>query len=221
MGLRPGAMMLNQSSATNRPVVFNYAIKGGLVTIQLVCLQNLLSEGIHPDLVLLETYPPFYLDIPKNDPAKILEHFAPHRFHRRDLDVVTRHTPDPDQVRQDWLMGQVVPWHFHRNFLVNWYLPRWAPDSKRINFHHWHTDEWGWDTCPKFYEHAKTWYRTPQYYDDVRNIAEGWSKPEIHEDLHRTLCELVALCRREKIDVALVWPPETSASPRRLFARPS
>jgi hypothetical protein len=209
MGVRPGEMATATSPEPNHPIIFNYGIKSGMVIVQSICLRRLLAEGIHPDLILLETYPIFFLSTKYTDPRKI-EHIPIQRLQRKDLPLVTQHHYDPHMVRKEWREGQCVPWYFHRNVLMNWYLPNWVPKNKRTDWELWKTDDYGWDSCPMFYEKAKAFYHTPEGVEGIRGTGEYYSAYEINEDLHAVLCELLALCRREKIEVVMVRPPESS-----------
>jgi hypothetical protein len=64
MALRPDVLIgaVSQGNDASGALVYNYGINnGGCILEQMLVLRRLLAEGIRPDLVLIETYPPFYL----------------------------------------------------------------------------------------------------------------------------------------------------------------
>ncbi len=203
MALRPGVL------EASGPVVYNHAINSGSIIVQLLCLRRMLDEGIRPDWVLVETYPPFFLSSEDTDPRRI-EHFSSLRLEYRDFSLINRYHGNPHRARRKWREVGCCPWYYHRHMLQNWLLPSWVPQKKRSD-HLWsHFDAWGWEVFPHLLDMFKAGYRNPAFAAGIRAMVEKWNTRVINEDLDHVLGELIELCRRERIGVVLVWVPECS-----------
>jgi hypothetical protein len=209
MGVRPGELAADPANGKKGPIIFNCGSKGGLVLVEAVYLRRLLAEGIRPDLVLVETYPPFFLAIPQNDPRQV-QGLDTHRLMRQDLELVTRFLGNGDEVRKEWREAQCVPWYFHRNVLMNWYMLSWVPAASQLGYDKWELDEWGWETCPSYFEQMKSYYRTERFLNDMAMQQDSWNRWEFNEDRTSLLREMLTSCHEARIEVALLWPPESS-----------
>jgi hypothetical protein len=58
MGLRPEHLVVNRSSDSRGPLVFNFGIYQSGPTAQLLCLRRLLADGVRPDVMAMELYAP-------------------------------------------------------------------------------------------------------------------------------------------------------------------
>jgi hypothetical protein len=178
MGLRPAEL-----NGAGLPIVFNFAIKGSSILSQRDCLRRLLADGIRPDRVLVEAYPPHFL---VGSPEV------------------------PREREEDSLHRLCLPWHYHRTTLMSRLLPRFVPADRRLNVRAWQTDEWGWETSPAFLQTVGKHRDQPEFLAEVARRGEAWSRLEF--DAHRVaaLQALTKLCRQESISIVLIWPPEAS-----------
>jgi hypothetical protein len=209
MAVRPDVMTGCQPNDPRGPLVYNFAINGGSIRVQHLCVRRLLAEGLRPNWVLVETYPPFFLDSPQTNPMRV-ETFPGARAQWQDFAVLAHSVPDPRQFKNDWRDAQCWPWFFRRNMLQNWLLPTWLPEGKRLD-HNWaHTDRWGWEMYPAFLEKVKPTYDTPAFKSKTHDVMQDWNQRQISMDLDRDLRALIDLCQRETIGVVLIWVPESS-----------
>ena len=208
MGLRPTELRQFAPRNPDGPIVYNFAMNGCGVVVQYICLQRLLADGQRPDWVLIEACPHLLFDgTNQNDNAQFI---AVSRVKRPDLALLARYTANPHQMRVQWRAVQFSPWLSHRHPIQNWLLPDWVPDGKRVD-HMWsHTDEWGWELFPEYIEKAKLFYRTPKFESDVRRLLDGLDKVELSKEVRHAYDDLIALCRQEKINVAVIRMPEST-----------
>jgi len=209
MELRPDTLTCCQPADPRGPLVYNYAINGSTIVVQLIYLHRLLAEGIRPDWVLVEVHPQFFLDSEKVDPRRI-EHLSSIRVQWQDLSLFARYHPNPHQLRQDWRSAQCWPWYLRRHMLQNWLVPSWISRKNRVEELWNHIDTWGWEWFPSYLSQVKPHFDQPAGAETILKIMEEWQPLPINEDLHQAMREFLALCQREKIRVVLIRVPESS-----------
>jgi hypothetical protein len=210
MSLNPTELATCQPNNAQGPLVYNHAINGAFVTVQLICLRRLLENGLHPDCVLIETHPKFFLlDGTKNPPRKIRAWPAT-RIGWHDLAVADRYYSHPRKFKREWCRDQLAPWYSHRHMLQSWLMTSWVPEKKRLDGLWIHNDDWGWTVSPEYIEKCKEKYRDPRIWEAVHQDVELWTQLAFNDTFDGALHEMLDLCKREKIRVVLVWPPESS-----------
>jgi hypothetical protein len=199
MGLRPAELLTCAPRNPDGPLVFNHAMNGSGVIVQLLCLNRLLAEGNRPDWVLVEASSYMLFD----DMGRTVdnEYLSLPRVQHQDISVLARFHQNPHQLRTQWRRLQCQPWSSHRHLIQNWLLPSWIPKLKRLNRLWCHTDEWGWEAIP---------IRTPVSVELVRGMMESRNKLEPSKDIQRGYHELISLCQREQIGVVVIRVPESS-----------
>jgi hypothetical protein len=187
----------------NRPVVaFNFGLTGAGPLVETLTLRRLLSEGVHPDLLLIEVLPSiFHMEHSGAEAA----HLAFDRLWLRDLPVLTRYGSEADKLERGWWRAAPIPCFSHRYAILSQLAPPLVPNEQRIDWI-FSLDQTGW-------VHMSWKWLTKA----VRERALGRARAEylpIVSRLHagglscRTLCDLLQLCRNEKIGAALVLMPE-------------
>lgn len=187
-------------SASGEPaLVFNFSHLGAGPGMNLVELRRLLRNGIRPDWLVVEVMPPQLGD----DSQSIMLATA----NVRDLSV-TRHYRHPLKVYGNFVRTQLVPCSRYRRFLAHSAVPDWVPDAA------WEAGQvqlerlGGDPTTLSAPDPALVRSRTER-------AREGYFPPL--QDLHvvdlsdRAMHDLLTLCRRRAIPVALVLTPEGSA----------
>jgi hypothetical protein len=181
------------------PLVFNFSHLGAGPGMNLLEMRRLLRNGIRPSWLVLEIMPPQLGD----EGQSILLSTAG----ARDLPI-TRRYRHPFKVYGNFVRTQLVPCHRYRRFLAYHAVPDWIPDAE------WEQDQvhlaplGGEGSQPPAPDAAETRRRT--------DLARQGYFPPLR-DLHvvdlsdRATRELLDLCRRRGIAVALVLTPEGSA----------
>src|SRR5438552_1029215 len=86
MGIRPDCLPAYAGTNGQPPLIFNFGLCKFASLGGLLCLRRLLRDGIHPDVVLVETWPPFL-----SRDVEQLANLDPERLSRRDLSELCRY----------------------------------------------------------------------------------------------------------------------------------
>ena len=209
MGLRPDVIE-NDPEAVGpdgrKPVVFNFALLGSGPVMELLCLRRLLADGVRPDALVVEVWPPFlYEEGGQHEERRI----DPNRLYRRDLDLLCRYSESPERLREEVRWSWWTAWYSHRFYLLSQVIPNWLPWENRRNAGWEGMDRFGWlpglpdDPDPRRrrerLENARKFYQPILADFSVTPVAD------------RALRELLRLCGREGIPVTLIVLPESSA----------
>jgi hypothetical protein len=171
--------------------------------MELLDLRRLLRAGIRPDLLLVEVLPPF---LAGQAPHELLR-LPPSRVWLHEVRALGRFGARVRELRSDWLRAWPIPWYAHRYALVSHFLPAWLPYQYRMDWLY-RMDDSGCvgnppvSVSPEAHQVAVAMARKEYevYFANFR--LEGPSG--------QALCELLDVCRREKIHAALVLMPEGS-----------
>jgi hypothetical protein len=202
------AQLLEQRLAERqgRPVIaYNFGIPGAGPFTELVCLKRLLSEGIRPDLALIEVLPPM---LAGQTPSFDLGQFPADRIWLDEAPLIERYTAPifpRQQLAVDWWSGWWTPVHTHRFAVMRVTCPQFVPPEGRGHFFA-QFDERGWNAMP---EQA----RTPDRFQAAlktahREYAGILSQFKLGGASCQALREMLALCQNERIPAALVLMPE-------------
>ncbi len=202
MGFRPEALPRGPATGGAGPLAFNFAQLGSGPVMQLLCLHRLLDEGVRPDGVLVECWPPLWDQ--EGDLAE-LARYPVTRMTWRDLPRVRRYAAPGRPLYAEWWRDRLVPWFSNRFVLLQHLAPAWVPGGLRAD-HGWKPmDATGWLDGPcagagrRHGEQIERARWGPRL-EALRTSAAS----------DRALRELLALCRDEGISVALVYMPEGS-----------
>jgi hypothetical protein len=202
LGVRPSALEAEPLPFGEEPIVFNFSLLGAGPVMQLLCLNRLLADGVRPDLVFIECWPPFWYQ--DGDYAEE-KRFDVNRLAWRDLPLMSRYLSSPRLLYQKSCFAHAVPWFAHRFTLLSYYAPCWVPWSNRRDDGWSGLDQTGWlarNRAPSPSESRRAFEQSRSYF---LPICENYRMAEVSD---RALNELLSLCRREGIQAALLFLPE-------------
>jgi hypothetical protein len=204
MGLRPAVLSRWQEEDKKAPIIFNSSLVGSGPILELLCLDRLLARGIRPDLVVAEFWPPFYQPAGPRAEESLID---VNRLDHRDVRLLRRYFTDPDALVRHWLQGQLMPFSSHRFVLLSHYAPIWLAWAAREDHKWMGLDNCGWLPLPGTVTSAQ--------HDERVQKGLAFFRPALKSAFlggksDRALRELVARCRREHINVVLLFMPEAS-----------
>jgi hypothetical protein len=183
---------------------FNFGLTGQGPIQELLTLQRLLAAGVRPRRLLIELHPPLL--------HQAGSYFEPGlgdlgRMNWADLSFIARYLPEPRQPIVDWFWSRLAPFYTHRRHLLGGVAPWLLTDLQRTDLSLTReTDRFGWSKFPV------------RPTDDAnRRIMERWAVGlyveyfrnfEVSDAPRRAIGEMLAICRREGIEPALVLMPE-------------
>ncbi|QEL13302.1 DUF1574 family protein [Limnoglobus roseus] len=200
MGLRP--MVANADAG---PVVFNFAQVGSGPMMQVMTLRRMLNDGVKPDAVVLEFWPPFLReDGPFAEEARIDKH----RLLPQDVPFAREYYDDAPLAEATMKHVRKSPWYEHRLRVVSQVVPGWLTYDRRLDSP-WHKlDDWGW--LPGFEDDPPPAERTARHQAAGQYYGELFNHFRIHEKAERATREMLTTCRERGIPVTFAWLPESS-----------
>jgi hypothetical protein len=196
-GFRPAALPAG-ACPEGQPVVFNFALMGSGPVMELVCLRRLLADGIRPDLVLVECWPPAWHG-EEEDRIRI------QRLSCLDLGLLMRYSARPVHLWLQWLPERLAPWFSSRFVVLRHCTPLWVTGTPPALIH-WDTlDGSGWGPSPGKADPAEQRRRfrdASAYFAGVLNQFQHAASAD------RALGEVLEVCRSRHIPAALLYMPE-------------
>lgn len=195
-GFRPG--LLPAWPGGTGPVVFNLARGGSSPLLNLLTLRRLLADGIHPDRLLLEIFPPSLVQ--EQAGATIF------KMSLRDLPVLRRYAVN----RKSWayfLRDRLGLWYRYRSSLLACQAPAWLSSPARWGERWWDLRGGEW---LEISEDVTAPERLRETADARRRYFHKLQQFAIAADADRALHALLDLCREQGIGVVLFLMPEAS-----------
>lgn len=201
--LRPQALLRCRPQASERPVVFNFGLIQADPLMELLCLRQLLAEGIRPTWLVIEVTPPF-LD---QSPAFVQERWRNTiaRMGWNDLWVLRRYQCRLRHLLVPWSLSRLTPCFSHRRNLLNRYAPDWLPPQARPDAGR--TDKGGWFALSDTLSEVS---RRQALEQTRREYAPSLAHFHVSPLPDQALRELLAVCRKEGIRALLVLMPEST-----------
>jgi hypothetical protein len=197
-GLRPRILGPN-------PSIYNFGLIGAGPVQQRLALQRLLRHGVRPVTVILEYWPPYWLEFADQREEDRIDR---QRLSRRDLPAMSLYVRKPRELVRDLGTACLVPVYSHRFVLMNLALPVWLPFEKRQEFRWRPLDDWGWlpgkDADPDPIARAQRLQQSRQYYEPFLTAAD-FDRVGV-----RAFDDLLDDCQSAGIDVIVLWLPESS-----------
>jgi hypothetical protein len=201
LGLRPDQMMSTWQPQS--PLVFNFCRRGFGPMVSLLYLRRILEEGIRPDWVVFELWPPFLNG--NNIFGRDDETLDPRRLQWRDRRAVERDAKDGPRLMRMWMQFQLVPWYWHRSVLLGYFAPKWGPPVPYGDDFWADTDEWGWRETPET-EH-KHFERFVAKGEEFKQVLESL---KVTPQAKRRIGDFLMICKQNKIPVSVLYMPESS-----------
>jgi hypothetical protein len=200
MGVRPE--FCNDS---NGPVVVNFAHLGSGPTLAALTVRRMLADGVRPDAVLLEYWPPFL----RGDGEFMEQHrLDAHRYHDRDREFILTHFENPQQYLDAMESVRQFPVLSYRRHLVSQSCPGWLPYYQRLDAPWNKLDRWGWlpgfDENPSAHERMLRHNEARKYYDKL------FANYSVTPNQQAAFREVVTELHKNGVKVALLWMPESS-----------
>jgi hypothetical protein len=190
------------------PLLFNYGkVCAGPLT-QLLYLHRLLERNIHPEQIFIEFFPPLWHQNTNLDEGRFFFENTADHLGLEDLFDVRRYVRRPDRLVRQWLKGHALPVHRYRTLALRSLAPEWDSTIRgRESLWYLH-NAFGW------VNHMVAGDNDPYHepLDRAHDFLGGYLKEYTfcpYSD--RIVRDLVALCRREKIGLTVLFMPEHTA----------
>ncbi len=202
LGLRAGR--LNVTSDETEPLVFNFGLYGAGPMLQEVVLGRLRDQGIRPDLVILEAMP---VSMSQRRGTPLEEHHLDAaRLDAAEAVRLGRYYRRPDKLLATWIAARALPAYRHQAELHDALLLD-APAAHGGTVEDNSIDAFGWRQRPAPVSPAA---REAKLQADLYEYAPALADATPAAGPFHALRDLLALCRRDGLPVALVIPPETA-----------
>ncbi|HEX7448765.1 MAG TPA: DUF1574 family protein [Pirellulales bacterium] len=194
------------AASRHRPTVaYNFGVPGAGPLTQLVCLRRLLADGIRPDLLLVEVFPPM---LTAANPAFDFGQFPPERLWRREIALIERFTQAvglPTSLTPAWYAAWCVPAYSHRFALQRVIWPRLLP-TEGCGHLLAQFDPGGWNRLEPAAVSSQR--RSAGLRQAKREYIDLLTNYQLGGPACAALEELLEICHREHIAAALVVMPE-------------
>jgi hypothetical protein len=122
-GFRPSLLArTGETPVPPKPLFYNMARGGSSPLLYLLTLRRLLSDGIHPDGLLVEIFPPALVE---DEESAVI-----YKPTLRDWPVLRRY-PVNGRTWGLWLQDRLLLWYKYRSGLLAWVAPHWLPPQAR------------------------------------------------------------------------------------------
>lgn len=205
LGFRAGLLRESRSSSAGAPLVFNLGIMRCHPVGELLYLRRLLADGVQPDGVLLEIYPP-WLSL---QAAEIDDQADVARLRWPELRVLRTYAACPDRLERNWLKTRLSPWASYRFLLMNQMFPTWLESGRRLDLNWRGLDDWGWVSVDHFSGHLDAAAHA-RALSLIKEGCAGMASLQTSGLVERAYRSILDLCRERRIAVALLLMPEGS-----------
>jgi hypothetical protein len=193
-GFRP-SLLANDSDADS-PLFYNLGRGGSSPLLYLLTLRRLLADGIHPDGLLVEIFPPALVEDEQN--AVIYKPTL------RDWPLLRRYSVS-GRTWGLWLQDRLLLWYKYRSGFLAALSPRLLPSQARWGEHLWNYRGGEWRSIGEYVSPQERRRLT----DDAKHrYAHSLRHFRIATEADRALRELLALCHSQRIGVVLFLMPE-------------
>jgi hypothetical protein len=197
-GFRPG--MVSSSGASRPatgPLFYNLARGGSSPLLYLLTLRRLLADGIHPDTLLVEIFPPALVE---DEGAAII-----YKPTLRDVPLLCRY-PVSLKTWALWLQDRLLLWYKYRSGFLTEVAPQWLPLQARWGEHLWDYQSGEWRIIGSYFSLKERRRLTG---DAQRRYAPSLRHFRIADAANCALRELLQTCRTHGIRVVLFLMPES------------
>ncbi|MDY3558153.1 DUF1574 domain-containing protein [Gemmata sp. JC673] len=205
MGVRPSAWEAARPGTGDDPLIFNFGAVGAGPIQQLIAVRRLYADGLRPDVVLLEYWPPLL----RQDGQFAEQHRSWTRLRFDDWPVMQDYFPEPEQTRRLMMSSRLNPIAGNHARWAALALPRHLLANRHADVAWRDLDRWGWLPGPDVRpDDSKTREGFLKHHrEDYRRHFDGHT---IHPASDRALREAVGLARAHGARVGLLFLPEAS-----------
>ena len=194
------------AQSRQRPVVaYNFGVPGARPLTQLVNFRRLLADGVKPDVLLVEIFPPM---LTRHPAAFDFSQFPPERLWRHELPVIERYLGMlglPAQLGRSWWVAWCAPAYSHRFALQRVAWPTLLP-AEGCGHLFAAFDAGGWNRLERTAIAPERW--ASALGQAKREYGDLLADYQLGGPACTALEELLEICRRERIAAALVIMPE-------------
>ncbi|MGH7169001.1 MAG: hypothetical protein ACRELG_01820 [Gemmataceae bacterium] len=188
-GFRPSLL-------ANDPLFYNLARGGSSPLLYLLTLRRMLADGIRPNTLLVEIFPPALVE---DEESAVI-----YKPTLRDLPLLRRY-PISGRTWAFWLQDRLLLWYKYRSGFLAWAAPTWLPPQARWGEHLWDYRGGEWRAIGEYVSYQERRRLTD---DAHRRYAHSLNHFRIVADADRALRELLDICRSQRIGVVLFLMPE-------------
>jgi hypothetical protein len=204
MSVKP-SVVADRLERPGEPLLFNFGVVAAGPLMERLTLDRLLRVGVRPDHVLVEFWPPYFVE---NEGWYEESRTDSARFDRDDVRLLARYSRDPARLTDGWFRARVVPSYQQRLALMNVVKPSWLSYAYRQDYRWASIDDWGWkpshdQPADQAGKPARTALAQHLYISVLKAEAPGPAAVRAFDDLLTT-------CRQEGIPATVVWLPEGS-----------
>jgi len=186
------------SSVSSGPLFYNMARGGSSPLLYLLTLRRLLADGIHPDGLLVEIFPPALVE---NEERVLI-----YKPTLRDWPLLHRYSIS-QRSWVFWLQDRLLLWYKYRCGLLSWVAPQWLLPQARWGENLWNYRGGEWRVIGDKVSASERRRLTD---DARRRYAPSLQRFCIAHDADRAFRELLDVCRAERISTVLFLMPESS-----------
>jgi hypothetical protein len=199
-GFRPSLLAPTRGMAVSpSPLFYNMARGGSCPLLYLLTLRRLLNDGIHPDGLLIEIFPPA---LAEDEESAVI-----YKPTLRDWPVLRRY-PVNGRTWGFWLQDRLLLWYKYRSGFLDWAAPCWLLPQVRWGENLWDYRGGEWRVIGDKVSLSQHRRLTD---DARRRYAPALQNFRIAEGADRALRELLDICRTRRIAVVLFLMPEAKS----------
>lgn len=207
----PEAMKIRTADPSAQPLVYNFGLNGMGTIRELMYLRRLLADGIRPDRILLEVWPPLWAETGFFSESRMVQ--GEDDLHWRDWPLVWRYFRRDREVLRMALRRSLLPISDFRSRLLASMIQPLVPHPQVEELTSFESqclpvDQGGYFPMPWETTTAEAKQRAVK--DGEEKIRPLLQPVRIDARSDAALRELLAECRQRGIPIALIFLPEPS-----------
>lgn len=207
----PEAMKIHTADSTAQPIVYNFGLNGMGTIRELIYLRRLLADGVRPNHILLEIWPPLWAETGFFSESRMVQ--GEDDLHWGDLPLVWRYFRRDRDVLRMALRRSMLPISDLRARLLASTIKPLLPRSKFWELTAFDSqclpkDEGGWFPLP--WETTSAEAKQFALKDGEEKIRPLLQPVRVDPRSDAALRELLAECRQHGIAITLILLPEPS-----------
>jgi hypothetical protein len=211
LGMCPGCLADADAVENRSSNVINSGICGAGPIFELMCLRRLLDDGVRPDRLIVEVWPMLLSESYYQEVNVLMLELSLHRYRWRDLRLVRRYHPNPNELSRQWYNRQRLPLFSYRATALTTTMPDLVLPEMRNDATWRLLDGWGFLVLE-----GRTTHPPPEQFNEQVRGTMGGMKHFLEPfapagALEWALRDLVALARKHSIPISFVLMPEPRA----------